>query len=181
MDGLTDDKAKQIPKLRERKTVQSGKDVNDLFPLFRSLVEGTGAKKGDTLIWAGCEGYCYSMATFFSYAITDLGLRLYFATDGDLQRLWRLESLPDRGIVATEKAEHVKARILVLMSGLANVPFEGVLKLASEGLADDGVIIGETVVPRLFEMLKWHEQIPIRYLFEFSMVEPVIAEMEEVP
>jgi len=34
------------------------------------------------------------------------------------------------------------------------------------------------VVPGLFETLKWHEQIPFRFLFEFSMLQPTAVEMK---
>ena len=76
---------------RERKVLSVGTDHTDMLPIFRSLVERTGATKGDALIWAGCEGACYAMATFFSYYLNTMGLNQYFATDADLNRLWRLE------------------------------------------------------------------------------------------
>ena len=166
---------------RERRVLSVGKDHTGMFPIFRFLIEKTGAKKGDALIWAGCEGACYAMATFFSYHLLDLGLNLYFATDGDLGRLWRLERMNGLGIVATRKAAPIKAEVIVLMSGLVNVPFENVLALIHNGLADSGAIIGETVVPGLFESLKWHQQIPIRYLFEFSMERPTALEIVAKP
>jgi hypothetical protein len=162
----------------ERNVLAAGKDHTEMFPMFRSLVERAGAKEGDALIWAGCEGACYSMATFFSYVLRDLGLNLYFATDADMTRLWRLEYQEDRGIIATKKENPVKAMVIVLMSGLVHVPFENVLALVRDGLTEGGSIIGETVVPGLFETLKWHEQIPFRFLFEFSMVQPTAVEMK---
>jgi len=163
---------------RERSVLAAGKDHTEMFPMFRSLVERTGAKEGDVLVWAGCEGACYSMATFFSYVLRDLGLNLYFATDADMKRLWRLEYQEDCGIVATKKENPVKAKVIVLMSGLVHVPFENVLTLVRDSLAEGGAIIGETVVPGLFETLKWHEQIPFRFLFEFSMLQPTAVEMK---
>ena len=164
-----------------RKVLSAGKDHTDMFLIFRSLVERTGASKGDALIWAGCEGACFAMATFFSYYLQDLGLRLYFATDGDIERLWRLEPVKDLGMVATRKEAPIKARVIVLMSGLVNVPFETVLALIHNGVEHGGTVIGETVVPGLFESLKWHQQIPIRYLFEFSMERPTALEVVETP
>ena len=164
---------------RERKVLVIGKDHTDMPSIFRFLVEKTGAKKGDALIWAGCEGACYAMATFFSYFLNDLGINLYFATDADINRLWRLDLRKDLGIIATRKEDPIKAKVIVLMSGLVNVPFENVLDLIQKELADDGVIIGETVIPGLFEGLKWHEQIPLRFLFEFSMERPTALELVE--
>jgi hypothetical protein len=167
---------------REGKVLSIGKDHTDMLPIFRSLIERTGAMKGDALIWAGCEGACYAMATFFSYCLEDLGLNQYFATDADLRRLWRLEPVEDLGMVATRKVDPtVKAKVIILMPGLVNVPFKNVLALVHNGLADDGAIIGETVVPGLFESMKWHERIPIRFIFEFSMERPTALEMEEIP
>ena len=46
---------------------------------------------------------------------------------------------------------------------------------------DDGVIIGQTVVPGLFEEEGWDKQIPIKFVFEHSIVEPTsfrVAESE---
>ncbi len=164
---------------RKRKVLSVGKDHTDMAPIFKSLVEDAGAKEGDALIWAGCEGACYAMATFFSYFLKDLGLNLYFATDADMRRLWRLELREGLGMVAARKARPVKAKVIVLMSGLVNVPFQSVLSLTRDGLADDGVIIGETVIPRLFESLKWHERIPFRFMFEFCMKRPCAVALEE--
>jgi hypothetical protein len=166
---------------RERKILLVGRDHTDMLPIFRSLVEKAGAMKGDALIWAGCEGACYAMATFFSCFLNEMGLNLYFATDADMNRLWRLEPIADLGIIATRKEDPVKAKVIVLMSGLVNVPFENVLTLARNGLAEGGIIIGETVVPGLFESLNWHEQVPIRFLFEFSMKNPTALELVETP
>ena len=87
----------------------------------------------------------------------------------------------DLGMVASRKEDSVKAKVIVLMSGLVNVPFENVLTLVRDGLAEGGTIIGETVVPGLFESLKWHEQVPIRFLFEFSMERPTAIEIVEIP
>ena len=164
---------------RERKILSRGTDHTDMFAIFRFLVERSGVNKGDALIWAGCEGACYAMATFFGYCLEGLGRNQYFATDGDLNRLWRLEVVRDLGMVASKKENSIRAKVIVLMSGLANVPFENVLTIVRDGLAEDGLVIGETVVPGLFESLKWHEQVPIRFLFEFSMARPTAIEMTE--
>jgi len=161
--------------------ISEGRDHTDMLPLFRSLVVKSGAKKGDALIWAGCQGPCYSMATFFSYGLRDLGLGLFFAPDADIERLWRLEFHKDLGFVAKSKESPVRAKVLVLMSGLLKAPFENVLRLTREGLQEDGVIVGETVVRGLFGQAKWHEKIPIRYVFEFSMERPIALEWRETP
>jgi hypothetical protein len=163
----------------ERKILSEGKDHSDMLSIFRSLVVKCGPKKGDSLVWAGCPGPCYSMATFFSYGLRDLGLDLFFATDADINRLWRLELEEELGMVAARRESAPKAKILVLMSGLLTAPFENVLKLVNEGLRDDGIIIGETVVRGLFEIAKWDEQIPFRYLFEFSMERPTALEIKK--
>ena len=156
---------------REKKQLSVGKDYTEMVPMFRDLVLKSGVKKGDSLMWAGCPGTCYAMSTFFSYGLRDLGLNLYFALDADTSKVFRLE-LKDTGIVATKKEKLIKAKVLVLMSGLVRVPFENVLRLVREGLAEGGIIIGETVVPGLFEKNKWDQKIPFRYLFEFSIERP---------
>ena len=166
---------------RVGKIISEGKDHTDMFPIFRSLVLKSGAKKGDPVIWAGCPGPCYAMAIFFSFSLRDLGLDLYFAVDADINRLWRLELQTDLGFVATKREPPIRAKIIVLMSGLLTVPFENVTRLVRGNLADDGTIIGETVIPGLFENVKWHEQIPFRFIFEFSMQRPTALEMIEIP
>ena len=118
------------------------------------------------------------MATFFSFGLRDLGLKLYFAVDADINNLWRLENIKKLGIIATKKEEPLKAEIMVLMSGLLRVPFQKILDLVSVGLADDATIIGETVVPGLFEREKWNERIPFRFFFEFSMESPTSFEVK---
>ena len=162
-----------------KKLITVGKDYTDMLPIFRKLVLKAGVKKGDHLIWAGCPGTCYAMATFFSYGLRDLGLNLYFALEADLSRLWRLE-LKDMGIIPTKKEDPIRAKVIVLMSGLLRVPFENVLKFVRDGLASDGTIIGETVVPGLFEKNKWDEQIPFRFIFEFSIENPASFEVKRM-
>ena len=159
----------------EKKSISVGKDYTEMLPMFRDLVLKSGVKKGDGLMWAGCPGTCYAMATFFSYGLRDLGLNLYFALEADTSKVFRLE-LKDVGIMATKKENLIKAKVLVLMSGLVRVRFENVLKLVRDGLAEGGIIIGETVVPGLFEKNKWDQQIPFRFLFEFSMERPTSFE-----
>lgn len=156
----------------EKKLITSGKDYKEMYSIFRDLVLKSGVGKGDNVIWAGCPGSCYAMATFFSYGLRDLGLNLYFAVDADIHRLWRLELMKEVGIYVSKKENPIKAKVLVLMSGLSRVPFENVLNLLGEGLSDDGTIIGETAAPGLFEQLKWDEKIPFRFIFEFSMERP---------
>src|SRR4030042_6840759 len=122
---------------RVRRVLSEGKDHTDMLPIFRSLVLSSGAKKGDLLIWAGCPGPCYAMATFFSVSLRDLGLNLYFAVDADINKLWRLELQKDLGFVATKKENPITANIMVLMSGLVKVPFENVIRLVREKLVHD--------------------------------------------
>jgi hypothetical protein len=161
--------------------ILQGKDHTEMLPIFRSLVIRSGTRRGDSLIWAGCAGPCYSMATFFSYGLRDLGLNLFFASEGDIKRLWRLEFIKELGMVATKRESHLKAKVIVLMSGLVQAPIEPVLTLVHEGLQDHGVIIGETVVAGLFEKAKWHERIRFRFLFEFSMGRPAAYEVKDLP
>jgi hypothetical protein len=80
-------------------------------------------------------------------------------------------------MIAIEKEEPLKAEIIILMSGLLRLPFEKILNLTRVALADEGAIIGETVVPGLFEKEKWNERIPLRFIFEFSMESPTSFEV----
>jgi hypothetical protein len=150
-----------------------------MLPLFRRLVLETGIKEQENLIFAGCEGPCYSMATFFSFAIRDLNLRLYFAPDAKMDQIQRLEHVRPLGMIATTKADPIKSKVLVLMSGLVHLPFENTLKLVREASGEGGIIIGETVVAGLFEEKEWHARIPFKYLFEFSMRNPTVYKIEE--
>ena len=162
----------------KKKILWSGPDHTHLLTIFRNLILKTGIRESETLVFAGCEGPCYSMATFFSFVIRDLKLNLYFATDADMGRLWRLEHQRDLGIVARKHEAPVKASVIVLMSGLTEIPFAHVLTFVDKALAKGGIIIGETVVAGLFEEKKWDEKIIFKYLFEFSMRNPTAYELE---
>ena len=161
----------------KKNMIKMGNDYTSMVPIFRDLVLKSGAKQGVNLIWAGCPGNCYAMATFFSFGLRDLGLNLYFAVNADINNLWRLEYIKKLGMIATKKEEPLKAEIIILMSGLLKVPFEKILNLTRVALTDEGAIIGETVVPELFEKEKWDERIPFRFIFEFSMVSPTSFEI----
>ena len=121
----------------KKKILWSGPDHTHLLTIFRNLILKTGIRESETLIFAGCEGPCYSMATFFSFGIRDLKLNLYFATDADMGRLWKLEHQRDLGIVARKHETPwapVKASVLVLMSGLTEIPFAHVLTFVDKAL-----------------------------------------------
>ena len=68
----------------KKRVVSRGKHYTDTLPIFRELVLKSGMKEQDNLIFAGCSGACYSMATFFSLGISALDINLYFATDSDI-------------------------------------------------------------------------------------------------
>jgi len=143
-----------------------------MLPIFRELIIKSGIKEQDNLIFAGCSGPCYSMATFFGFGIRDLNINLFFAVDSDLHQLWRLDHVENLGTVAARIEGPVKAKGIVLMSALCTMPIEATLELIQEALAINGVIIGETVEPGLFERQSWDRRIPFNFLFEFSMENP---------
>jgi hypothetical protein len=162
----------------EKKIISTGKDHTAMLPIFRELVLESGIKAQDNLIFAGCSGPCYSMATFFGFGIRDLNVNLYFAVDSDIHRLWRLDEVKNLGIVAARIERPVKAKVIVLMSALCALPIELTLEIIKEALVGDGVIIGETVEPGLFEAQGWDKRIPFNFLFEFSMVNPSSFEVK---
>ena len=63
---------------------------------------------------------------------------IYFAADAKMSQLYRLDYRKPLGFVAQRERKAVRARILVLMSGLVHVPFEDTLKLVRGGLEPDG-------------------------------------------
>lgn len=156
----------------EKRIISTGNDHTSMLPIFRELVLESGIKAQDNLIFAGCSGPCYSMATFFAFGIRDLNVNLHFAVDSDIQRLWRLDNIENLGMVAARIERPVKAKVIVLMSALCAMPIEPTLKFINNALVSDGVIIGETVEPGLFEKQGWDKKIPFNFLFEFSMENP---------
>jgi hypothetical protein len=162
----------------KKKILWSGPDNTYMLTIFRNLIQKTGIRESENLIFAGCEGPCFSMATFFSFGIRDLKLNLYFATDADMGRSYRMEYQRDLGVVARKHEAPVKARAIVLMSGLTGVPFDRVLAFVDRALEKDGIIIGETVVAGLFEEKGWTDKIMFNYIFEFAMRNPTAYELE---
>lgn len=156
----------------KKKIISTGKDHTSMLSIFRELILESGIKEQDNLIFAGCSGPCYSMATFFSFAIRDLNINLYFAVDSDIHQLWRLDHVENLGIVAARVERPLKAKVIVLMSALCTIPIDPTLKLIKDALISDGIIIGETVEPGLFEKQAWDKRIPFSFLFEFSMENP---------
>ncbi|KPK30930.1 MAG: hypothetical protein AMK69_01995 [Nitrospira bacterium SG8_3] len=148
-----------------------------MLPIFRELILESGMKENDNLIFAGCSGPCYSMATFFGFGLRDLNVNLYFAVDSDIHQLWRLDEVENLGIVAARIERPVKAKVIVLMSALCAMPMKPTLELINDALVSDGVIIGETVEPGLFEKQGWDRKISFNFLFEFSMVNPTSFEV----
>ncbi len=161
----------------KKKVISVGEDYTYMMPIFRELVLKSGVKEQDNLIFAGCQGACYSMATYFSFGIRELNLNLHYAVDADIHQLRRLEYVENLGVVATRKVDPVEARVIVLMSGLCRIPFDDTLKFVKDALAADGIVIGQTVVPGLFDELEWDKQIPFNFLFEYSIKNPTSFEI----
>jgi hypothetical protein len=161
-----------------KKAIEEGQDFTHVLPLFRDLVIESGIKKDGHLIFAGCPGPCFSMATFFGFGIRDLGLKFFFAVDADMEQLLRLEYVENQGITAAGKESPLKADVIVLMSGLCNLPLEKTLEFINNGLRDKGVIIGEAPAHGLFEEMGWIDKVPFNFLFEFSMHNPTSFSME---
>ena len=161
-----------------KKIISKGTDYTFMLTIFREIILKSGLKEQGTLIFTGCQGPCYSMATLLSFGIRDLNLNLYFAVEADIEQLWRLEYIKNLGMVTTRKENPIKADGIIIMSGLTRVPFENILKFIRIALGDGGIIIGETVEPGLFEGKGWSKQIPFNYLFEFSMEQPTSFEVE---
>jgi len=162
----------------KKKTLWSGPDHTYVMTIFRNLILKTGIRESENLVFAGCEGPCFSMATFFSFGIRDLKLNLFFATDADMGRSYKLEHQRALGMVARKHEAPVKAGVIVLMSGLTEIPFDRVLAFVDRALEKDGIIIGETVVSGLFEEKGWTDKLLFNYIFEFAMRNPTAYELE---
>jgi hypothetical protein len=143
-----------------------------MLPIFRELILKSRPREKDNLVFAGCPGPCFSMASFFSSGLRDLKLNQYFAVDSDINQLWKLEYTENLGVNATTKENPLKANVIVLMSGLCAIPIERTINFIKEALAADGVIIGEAPAPGLFEGGDWAKKMPFHFLFEFSMKRP---------
>ena len=61
----------------KKKILWSGPDHTYMMTIFRNLILKTGIRESENLVFAGCEGPCFSMATFFSFGIRDLKLNLF--------------------------------------------------------------------------------------------------------
>lgn len=163
----------------KKKVLFEGVDHTQMHSNFRRLIAHTGIQANEKLLFGGCEGPCYSMATLLSFAVRDLGLGIYFAADAKMSQLYRFDYEKPLGFVGHRERKAIRAKVIVLMSGLIHVPFENTLSLIRGALEQDGVIIGETVVPGLFEDRGWDRQIPFKYLFEFSMRNPTAYKVGE--
>ena len=106
----------------KKELISIGEDYRHMLPIFRELILKRGIGEKDNLVFAGCPGPCFSMATFFSSGLRDLKLNQYFAVDSDIHQLWKLEYVGNLGINATKKENPLKAKVIVLMSGLCAIP-----------------------------------------------------------
>jgi hypothetical protein len=156
----------------EKRLITTGRDYTRVMPVFRDLIVRSGIREGENLLFAGCPGACYSMATLLGFGLRDLDLNLFFAVDADIRQLWRLEQSQDLGVRAAGKAEPIKGRVIVIMSGLCTLPIEKATDFIEKSLGSEGVLVGEAPAPDFFEERGWIGKIPFHYLFEFSMENP---------
>lgn len=164
----------------EKTILSHGKDYTALLPIFKELIIKSRAGEKDNLVFAGCPGPCYSMATLLGFGIKDVGLNLFFAANSDISQLWRLEYKENLGTIATSQEAMRRAKVLVLMSGLCTMPIELTVAFIGKALAPDGVIIGEAPASGLFEDIGWDKRIPFDFLLEFSMDNPRSFEVKQM-
>ena len=165
----------------KKKRVFTGKDYTFMQPVFKELLLRTGVIERDNIIFTGCPGACYSMATYLSFTLEGLKLNLYYCVSCNTKQIWKLRHIQDLGVVATQKVKAVKAKVVVLMSGLCRIPFEDILKFVDNTLLSSGKIIGDTVVPGLFEQQEWDKHIHFDYIFEYETVNPTSYEIHSTP
>jgi hypothetical protein len=162
-----------------RKSVlYQGKNYQDLLPGFREIILKSSITTNGRLVFGGCVGPCYAMATLLCFGIRDLGLNLFFAVNADLQQLTRLEYDRNLGIMSTNRQAPLKADAVVIMSGLCLLPIEKTRAFIKDGLIEEGIVIGEAPAHRFFEQNGWDKQIHFNFLFEFSMQNPTAFEID---
>jgi hypothetical protein len=162
----------------ERMVINTTKGVAGISRPFKSMIEQLGLHDEDTIMYVGLPGVCTPFVELLSYAIRTLKIRQVFVPSLDLNLAKKVQSVDNIGIQFGDSAEITKARVVVVLGGLAMpispVSRDDVSLFLQRVLLPGGSVIGVCFM-NMFEQAGWTSAIPFNFLID-ATIDPVRVE-----
>jgi hypothetical protein len=162
----------------ERTVITTTKGVAGISRPFKSIVEQLGLRDEDTMMYVGLPGVCTPFIELLSYAIRTLTIKQVFVTNLDLALAKTVVPVENVGIQFADPVEIEKAKVIVVLGGLAMpispVSRDDVSLFLQRVLLPGGSVIGVCFM-NMFEQAGWTSAIPFNFLID-ATIDPVRVE-----
>jgi hypothetical protein len=162
----------------ERTIVDTTKGVSGISRPFKSIIEQLNLADDDRMMYVGLPGVCTPFVELLSYAIRTLKVTQVFVPNLDLSLARSVIPAENIGIQFGDPVEIEKAKVVVVLGGLAMpispVGREEVSSFLQRVLLPGGSVIGVSFM-NMFEQAGWISTVPIDFWID-AIIDPVKVE-----
>jgi hypothetical protein len=162
----------------ERTIIDTAKGVSGISRPFKSIIGQLKLGDNDRIIYVGLPGACTPFVELLAYAIRTLNLKQVFVPNLDLGLAKTVVPAENVGIQFGGPAEIEKAKVIVVLGGLAMpvspVGQEQVSSFLQRVLLPGGTVIGVSFMS-MFEQVGWTSTVPFDFCID-AIIDPVKVE-----
>ena len=168
--------------MRARRIVKVDKGAVGMNNSLKEVFSRIDLSEGSKVVFAGTPLFCLPFAEIVVCAIRGLKLEHYFCPNAEVEKARRLVLVEGYGVQLGEPGDPRGAKVAVLLGGMAipkyAVPTEKILSFLKEVLAEDGKIVGFSMMG-IFDTAKWTEKIPFDYIVDITLDPVKVEEFKE--
>jgi hypothetical protein len=162
----------------ERKIIDTLKGVSGISRPFKGIIEQIDLQDEDRIIYVGLPGVCTPFIELLAYAIRKLEIDQVFVPNLDLSLAKTVVPVENIGIQFGDPVEIEKAKVVVVLGGLAMpispVDREKVSAFLQSVLLPEGTVIGVSFM-NMFEQVGWTSALPFDFCID-AIIDPVKVE-----
>ncbi|MGZ7193801.1 MAG: DUF2124 family protein [Halobacteriota archaeon] len=162
----------------KRTVIETSKGVSGISRPFKGIIEQIGLQDEDRIIYVGLPGVCTPFIELLAYAIRKLQINQTFVPDLDLRLAKNVVHVENIGIQFGDPVEIEKAKVIVVLGGLAMpispVGCEEVSSFLQSTLLPGGTVIGVSFM-NMFEQVGWTLELPFDFWID-AIIDPVKVE-----
>lgn len=162
----------------ERTIIGTTKGVSGISRPFKSIIEQLNLGDDDRIVYVGLPGVCTPFVELLAYAIRMLNLKQVFVPNLDLSLAKTVVPAENIGIQCGDPTEIEKAKVIVVLGGLAMpispVGQEQVSSFLQRVLLPGGTVIGVSFMS-MFEQVGWTSTVPFDFCID-ATIDPVKVE-----
>jgi len=162
----------------ERTIIDTTKGVSGISRPFKAIIEQLGLRDEDRIMYVGLPGVCTPFIELLAYAIRKLDIKQVFVPNLELSLTKAVVPVENIGIQFGDSVEIEKAKVVVVLGGLAMpispVGREEVSSFLKRVLLPGGTVIGMSFM-NMFEQVGWTSEVPFDFCID-AMIDPVKVE-----